>query len=92
MEERILTHQLLQDFCCYLQQEEKSAATMEKYLRDAHAFFAYVGRNAVTKTQVMDYKQHLREVGYAVRSINSMLASLNSLFCFLGWRYKNKSA
>lgn len=33
----------------------------------------------------MAYKQTLRERGYAVRSINSMLASLNSLLDFLGW-------
>ena len=85
MEERILTHQQLQDFCYYLQQEEKSDTTAEKYLRDVRAFLAYVGKTPVTKTQVMDYKQHLRETGYAIRSINSMLASLNSLFHFLGW-------
>lgn len=30
------------------------------------------------------YKKYL-QAGYAVRSVNSMLASLNSLFAFLGW-------
>ena len=33
----------------------------------------------------MDYKQSLIKRGYAIRSINSMLASLNSLFTFLEW-------
>ena len=33
----------------------------------------------------MEYKKHLIEAGYKVRSINSMLASLNSLLDFLEW-------
>ena len=33
----------------------------------------------------MDYKKHLMEEKYAARSINSMLASLNSFLAFLGW-------
>ena len=39
----------------------------------------------ITKETVIAYKQGLIDDGYAVRSINSMLASLNSLFSFLGW-------
>lgn len=35
---------------------------------------------------MMAYKNGLIEKGYAVRSINSMLASLNSLLFFLGWQ------
>lgn len=33
----------------------------------------------------MRYKKELQEKGYAIRSINSMLASINSLMDFLGW-------
>ena len=33
----------------------------------------------------MAYKKFLIEKGYAASSINSMLASLNSLLDFLGW-------
>ena len=39
----------------------------------------------VTKELVMEYKQYLMQEGYAVRSVNSMLASVNSLLCYLGW-------
>lgn len=38
------------------------------------------------KELMMAYKNSLIEKGYAVRSINSMLASLNSLLNFLGWQ------
>ncbi len=39
----------------------------------------------ISPETVIRYKQHLLATGYAVRSINSMLVSLNSLFSFLGW-------
>lgn len=85
MADRILTRSEIGGFHAYLIREEKSAATVEKYLRDAAAFLAFVGQSAVTKEAVMAYKKALLERGYAVRSINSMLASLNSLLGFLGW-------
>ena len=39
----------------------------------------------ITKESVIAYKDKLISESYAVRSINSMLASLNSLFSFLNW-------
>ena len=48
-------------------------------------FAAYLGGAEVTKESVIAYKNKLLFENYAVRSINSMLASLNSLFSFLGW-------
>lgn len=64
--------------------EEKSAATVEKYLRDVRAFFVFAGTAALTKEVVMAYKRRLVEQGYAARSVNSMLGSVNSLLEFLG--------
>lgn len=85
MTERILLTQHLIDFREYLLQEEKSAVTVEKYLRDVRTFFAYVGSQAITKEVTVAYKKHLEEKEYAICSINSMLASLNSLLEFMGW-------
>lgn len=85
MKKRILSEKDIAIYHKHLIQEEKSAATIEKYLRDAHDFFIFAGRAAVTKNLVMEYKQLLMEKNYAVRSINSMLASLNSLLDFFGW-------
>ena len=39
----------------------------------------------ITKGLVIGYKQKLIEDVYAIRSINSILSSINSLFAFLGW-------
>lgn len=85
MENRILTSAMLQQYRDKLTIEEKSAATIEKYCRDLHMFSVFVGDTPVTKEAVLAWKQHLVDGAYAVRSINSMLASLNSFFAFLGW-------
>lgn len=82
MEMRIITETQLCEYEAWLREAEKSDATMEKYLRDVRAFLGYMQSGAVEKTAVMAYKQQLIERGYAVRSINSMLASLNSFFDF----------
>ncbi len=85
MPEQILTQDKLKEFAAYLRREEKSKATIEKYLRDTTAFARFAGNAPVTKELVIAYKKRLLDKGYAVRSINSMLASLNSLLIYLGW-------
>ncbi len=80
----ILTNDAICEFGNYLRCEEKSAATQEKYLRDVRAFLQYTSGNEISKELVVDWKKHLVEQGYAVRSINSMLASVNCLLEFLG--------
>lgn len=80
----ILKNNDICEFANYLRCEEKSAATQEKYLRDVHTFCKYTSGNEVSKELVVDWKKHLVEQGYAVRSINSMLASVNCLLEFLG--------
>ena len=85
MKGRILTEKMIEDFSCYLKSEEKSENTVGKYLRDVRTFAEYLGGAEITKETVIAYKSRLLAENYAVRSINSMLASLNSLFSFLNW-------
>lgn len=85
MKGRILTSEAIECFKKHLREEEKSENTIAKYLRDVRAFAAYSGGAEVTKETVIAYKNKLLSENYAVRSVNSMLASLNSLFLFLGW-------
>lgn len=84
MEERILTADIIENFRKNLELQEKSTSTIEKYIRDVKAFSVYAENAAITKEKVIAYKKYLRN-NYAVRSVNSMLASINSLFSFLGW-------
>jgi integrase/recombinase XerD len=84
MKERIITAKAIAEFKEHLILEERSEITVEKYIRDVKAFTAYTQNTSITKETVIAYKKHLQE-NYAVRSVNSMLASINSLFAFLGW-------
>lgn len=85
MEARRITEKLINRFKIRLCEEEKSKNTTEKYVRDVKRFMVFAGEKEITKVTVIAYKQSLIDSGYAVKSINSMLASINSLFVFLGW-------
>lgn len=85
MKGRILTENQIVAFVVYLKSEEKSENTVEKYIRDVRAFFSYMNGAEITKEMVIAYKNKLLSDNYAPRSINSMLASINSLLSFLGW-------
>lgn len=84
MKRRFLTAAKIAEFKAHLILEERSAATVEKYIRDITAFASYAQSGEITKETVIAYKKHLQD-SYAARSINSMLAGINSLFSFLGW-------
>ena len=84
MEGRVITAKMIAEFKEHLILEERSVATIQKYIRDVKAFMAYAQNSAITKGTVIAYKKYLQE-NYAVRSVNSMLASINSFFLFFGW-------
>lgn len=84
MKGRFLTAAEIAEFKNHLTLEERSAATIEKYIRDVSAFAVYAQEAAITKETVIGYKKHLQE-RYAVRSVNAMLAGLNGFFVFHGW-------
>lgn len=84
MKGRFITAKVIAEFKERLILEERSEITVEKYIRDVKAFAKYTQNSAITKETVIAYKKYLQE-NYAVRSVNSMLASINSLFMFLGW-------
>lgn len=61
MKGRILTKEIISDFKEHLILEERSTATVEKYIRDVKAFSAFVNGAVVTKEVVIEYKKHLQE-------------------------------
>lgn len=85
MAQRKILQQHLILFHEFLIREEKSEATIEKYLRDVKGFLKFTKGMEITKEITVAYKKELQEAGYAVRSVNSMLASVNSILEFLGW-------
>ena len=81
---RKITNELILKFKEYLVSEEKSAATLEKYIRDITAFVAWMCGRELNKDLVLEYKQNI-VVSYAPASVNSMLSSLNSFFAYNEW-------
>lgn len=73
----------LTTFSVWLQAEEKSAATIEKYQREASRFAAWLGSREITKAAVREYKDHLSEE-HTPAGVNGAVAALNCLFFFLG--------
>ena len=78
-----MTDTLVQKFKNYLLEEEKSSATIEKYMRDVTAFFAWLCDEKVEKSTLIAYKEFLC-AHYLPASVNSVLSSLNSFFDFTG--------
>lgn len=82
--ERKIEQENIRLFKEHLLNEERSSLTVEKYLRDLRVFYAFIGGKALTKSDILDYKNNLIN-NYAVTSANSMLAALNAFFRFFGW-------
>lgn len=84
MKKTVLDMKLIGEFKTYLYGEERSEATIEKYMRDVMHFYKYLSDDdrAITKEKLVAYKNALSE-DYKVSSINSMLVALNSLLDYL---------
>ncbi len=83
MENRMINANL-REFAAYLRREEKSAGTVEKYLRDAAAFVVHMEGKSVTKDDVAAWRDGLVTRGYAPTTVNSMVASVNAFLRFSG--------
>lgn len=86
MKNRQLTQQQIRAYAHYLQMEEKSGATMEKYLRDIQAFASWLDGRDISKELTSEWKSHLVSQDYAPTTVNAMLSALNSLLEFLNLR------
>lgn len=73
----------LKEFEKELREDEKSRATIDKYLRDVKAFLLWLGDRELSKEMTITYKQEIITT-YAARSVNSMIAGINSYLKFIG--------
>lgn len=81
---RTITQERLDAFVAYLQQEERSEGTIEKYIRDVINLKTYLAGREVTKELAIAWKQSLMATHTPV-TVNSMLSAVNSFFRFQGW-------
>ena len=68
-------------FIAWLENEERAAATVEKYIRSASRFAAWLGEREITKEAVVRYKSTLEG---AAATVNGAISAVNSLLVFLG--------
>ena len=85
MSELTISSERLTAFAAHLRAEERSAGTIENYLRHIRAFAVWLDGSPVTKETAAAWKEHLLTQDYAPATVNAMLAALNGLFHFLGW-------
>lgn len=83
---KIITDNLLKKYGEYLYKEEKSSATIKKYLSDLHKLMLYMEGKEITKERMIKYKEYLmKEKQYKSASVNSYLVAANRFFYYMNW-------
>lgn len=82
--QRKITPELIRRYALYLREEEKSPATIKKYLHDLNQVCGYLSETNIAKTDLLLWKESLMKK-YAAASVNTMLAALNNFLDFCGW-------
>ena len=85
MERKTVTKEKIRQFSDALAEEERSAGTIEKYVRDVRRFAVCLDGEEVSRERTAAWRDGLLERGYAPVTINSMVAAVNQFFTFLGW-------
>lgn len=85
----LITEGLMEEWRVHLLEQEKSACTIEKYLRDIRKLFSFLPwvnaeEKEISKALMIAWKEKLKS-RYAVRSVNSMLVAANCFLSFMGW-------
>ncbi len=84
MEPRKITEETLAAFARQLGEEERSPATLEKYLREVRQFAAFLGGREVTRELAAAWREEL-SAHQSPATVNGKLTALDRLLAFLGW-------
>lgn len=83
---RRITKELMEQYRIYLFEDEKSKATIEKYMRDVARLADYADGREITKELMIHYKEKLYQVDqYKISSVNSYLEAANRFLEYAGW-------
>lgn len=83
---RIITEKMLKGYAGHLKNEEKSKATIDKYLCDLKKLMRYAAGKEIDKGLLIAYKKKLlEEEHYKISSINSFLVAANRFCEYMGW-------
>lgn len=85
MKERKVTEERVARFGQELRMQERSGATIERYLREVERFRQWLPEDAhATRERTLCYKEELR-LGRSPAGANAAIAALNGFFAFSGW-------
>lgn len=78
-----ITEESLREFRAYLESEERSAGTVEKYVRDVRSLERWLSGAAAEKERIAQWRDALLK-DHKPGTVNSMLASVNAYLRFVG--------
>lgn len=78
-----ITPALIQTYAAHLREQERSPATIQKYVHDLTALSGYLAGKSLSKGALLEWKETLIE-NYAPASVNSKLAAVNGFLSFCG--------
>ena len=78
-----VTSARIEAFAQHLRDQERSAATIEKYVHDVRALANFLNGRDISKGLLLEWKEALIEA-YAPASVNTMLAAANRFLGFCG--------
>ena len=74
---------LVEKYAAYLREQERSPATVEKYVHDLTALAVFLAGRSISKGALLEWKETLIE-NYAPASVNNKLAAVNGFLSFCG--------
>ena len=84
--EKIISEKMMDNYKRYLLEQEKSNATIEKYMRDLKKLKDYAHGRKIDKMLLIKFKEHLKDKRkYKTSSINSYIVAANRFFEYVGW-------
>lgn len=76
MEHHIVSESNIEQFQIYLTEQEKSEATIQKYVREINELKRYLSNRPITKALIIDYRKFLQKRNKAA-TVNGKLCAIN---------------
>ena len=83
--ERQITSEIIAQFAGFLEQSEKSPATVEKYTHDIRRLMDWLNGGTVTAEKMRQWKKLLLAEGLSPRTVNTKICAFNKFATFMGW-------
>lgn len=83
---RVITKATIEQFEAYLHKEERSNGTVDNYIRNVRELAAWLAGQAVTKEQLVAWKDALQAKRLQPTTVNAKLAAIGCFLRVMGWQ------